>query len=206
MTKLPLTRVEAGPEKAQAIREAVRRVAFPGDATRRLVSQADAEAFQRLVADPRVSGPIYTLPKPPTLDAARDFIARHVGEHERGEGLLILEFDKAGEVAAYHDVQFWPEWAACELGGAIRPDRQGAGRGGTGAEAAFNWLFDEIGVDLICETAALDNVRTRKLLERIGFRLIGEIESELQDGGARPSFYFEMTRAERDQRRSSMIG
>lgn len=153
-------------------------------------------AFLALIADPRISGPIYTLPKPPTLDAARAFIARHAEERLRGEGLLILDFDETGDVAGYHDIQFWPEFAACELGGAIRTDRQGAGRGGAGAAAAFDWLFSEIGVELICETAAIDNIRTKKLLERLGFRLVGEIESDLPAGGVRPSLYFELTRAE----------
>jgi len=206
VTKLPLTRIKATAEKADAIRDAVRRVSFPADGRRRLGAVEDAPAFLALIADPSVSGPIYTLPKPPTLDGARAFIARHADERARGEGLLILEFDENGAVAGYHDIQFWPEWSACELGGAIRPDRQGEGRGGAGAAAAFDWLFDAIGVDLICETAALDNLRTQKLLKRIGFRCIGEIESDLPQGGVRPSLYFELTRAERDQRRSSTIG
>jgi RimJ/RimL family protein N-acetyltransferase len=206
VTKLPLTRVKATPETADAIRDAVRCVSLPADGRRRLADVGDAPAFLALIIDPRVSSPIYTLPKQPTLAAARDFIARHVEEHARGEGLLILDFDEAGAVAGYHDIKVWPEWAAAELGGAIRPDRQGEGRGGAGAVSAFDWLFNTIGVDLICETAALDNLRTRKLLTRIGFRLVGQIESELPSGGVRPSLYFELTRAEFDQRRSSTIG
>lgn len=206
MTKIPLTRITASAEKADAIRRAVRGVSFPPGGARRLAQPDDAPAFFALIADRRVSDAIYTLPKPPTLDAARAFIARHIDEQARGEGLLILEVDASGAVLAYHDVQFWPEWAAAELGGANRPDRQNAGAGGAGAAAAFDWLFDVIGVDLICETAALDNIRTRRLLERIGFRLVGEIESELPGGGVRPSLYFEMTRAERGQARSSKSG
>ncbi len=196
MTKIPLTRIEAAPEKSASIRAAVRSVSFPPGGRKRLAAAGDAAAFHDLIADPRVSDPIYTLPKPPTLDAARAFIERHQAERARGEGLLIFDFDEAGGIAGYHDIQVWPEWAASELGGAIRPDGQGGGAGTAGAAMAFDWLFDVVGVDLICETAALDNVRTRKLLERIGFRFVGEIESELPDGGVRPSFYFELTRAE----------
>ncbi|MCG8432600.1 MAG: GNAT family N-acetyltransferase, partial [Gammaproteobacteria bacterium] len=97
-----------------------------------------------------------------------------------------------GSVSSYHDFKFWPQWAACELGGAIRQDRQNKGQGGTGAAMAFSWLFDVIGVDLICETAALDNLRTARLLERIGFIYKGEIESRLPGGGVRPSRYWEL--------------
>lgn len=206
MTKLPLTRIAATRSKALAIRAAVRAVSFPAAGRRRLADPENAPAFLELIADPRVADPIYTLPKPPTLQSTRAFIETHRAEQARGEGLLIFDFDEAGAVAGYHDIQVWPEWAAAELGGAIRPDRQGGGAGAAGAALAFDWLFNVIGVELICETAALDNIRTRKLLERIGFRLIGEIESEAPSGGSRPSLYFEMTRAERAQRAASTIG
>lgn len=205
MTKIPLTRNPVSAEKAKAIRGAVRAISFPADSRRRVAAAEDAEAFHALIADPAVSGPIYTLPKPPTIEAARDFIAQHKSEQMRGEGLLIFEFDDDGCVCAYHDIQFWPEFAAAELGGAIRPDRQNSGAGGAGAAAVFRWLFEDIGAELICETAALDNIRTRKLLERIGFHFLGEIESELPAGGVRPSLYFELTRAEWTARQRSTI-
>jgi RimJ/RimL family protein N-acetyltransferase len=206
MTALPLTRVAASPETAAAIRDAVRAVAFPPRAPRRLARESDAEGFYALIADPQVSDPIYTLPKPPTLEKARDFIRRHADERRRGEGLLLFDIDGAGRIAGYHDIQVWPQWSAAELGGAIRPDIQGAGAGSRGAATAFAFLFEVIGVELICETAALDNARTAKLLDRLGFRLVGEIESELPGGGVRPSLYFELTRREWLQADSSKIG
>ncbi len=205
MTQLPLTRNPAPPAKAEAIRAAVRVTEFPTGGRRRIANAEDAQAFFDLIADPRVSDPIYTLPRPPSLEAARAFIANHLAEQARGEGLLIFDFDETGALAGYHDIQFWPEWTACELGGAIRPDRQGGGTGSAGAAAAFDWLFDVIGVDLICETAALDNIRTQKLLDRLGFRCIGEIESQRPGGGVRPSQYFEMTREEWAARQRSTI-
>jgi RimJ/RimL family protein N-acetyltransferase len=206
MTAIPLTRISASPEKAAAIRNSVRSVFLPTDGIRRLARACDAPSFYALIADPRVSDPIYTLPKPRTVEAAHDFIVRHIEEQARGDGMLIFDFDDRGALAGYHDIKVWPEWAACELGGAVRPDRQGGGRGTAGAAKAFDWLFNAIGVELVCETAALDNIRTRKLLERLGFRLIGEIESELPGGGVRPSLYFELTKAEWALRQASTIG
>ena len=100
--------------------------------------------------------------------------------------------DENGVVNAYHDIQVWPQWSACELGGAIRRDLQSSGKGGMDATVAFNWLFEVIGVDLICETAALDNVRTARLLGRIGFTYKGEIKSKTPGGGFRPSKYWEL--------------
>jgi RimJ/RimL family protein N-acetyltransferase len=82
------------------------------------------------------------------------------------------------------------------LGGAIRPDVQGSGRGRSGARRAFDWLFETIGVDLLCETAALDNVRSRSIMDGAGFRYFGEIDCALPGGGVRRSHYWELTRAD----------
>lgn len=196
MGGIPITRNSAPPEKQASIRNAVRTCCgFRGFAGASVIATPDhAPAFYRLVADPKVHGPIYTLPKPVTLESANAFIRRHAEERERGEGVLLISLDENGEATGYQDVQVWPQWAACELGGAIRPDLQGKGAGGAGAAAAFQWLFEDIGVDLICETAALDNHRTHRLLKRIGFTERGEIESALPDGGVRPSLAFELSR------------
>ncbi|MFN3959642.1 MAG: GNAT family N-acetyltransferase [Parvularculaceae bacterium] len=206
MAAIPLTRIPASPEKARAIRAALRAVAFPAAGARIIAAAPDADRFFALIKDPAISAPIYTLPKPVTLETSLAFITRHIEEKARGEGLLILDLDENGAVAGYHDIQIWPEWSAAELGGAIRTDRQGAGQGGAGAAAAFAWLFGVIGVDLICETAALDNIRTHRLLERIGFRRVGEIDSDLPGGGVRRSVYFELARSDWDQARSSNRG
>ena len=196
MSGIPITRRIAPTEKQAAIRSAVTNSSgFRGFAGASVPARAEhAPAFYRLIADPQVHEPIYTLPKPVTPESAAAFIDRHNTERERGEGLLLISFDEAGEASGYQDVQVWPQWAAAELGGAIRPDLQGKGAGGAGAAAAFAWLFDDIGVDLICETAALDNIRTHRLLERIGFERRGEIESALPGGGVRASLAFELSR------------
>ena len=193
MATLPLTRLPAAAEKQAGIRSAVTAAnEMPGVA--RMATLEDAEILTALLLDPKISAPIYTLPKPINRNAVKQFIAQHIEERTNGHGLLFISVDEKNAAAGYHDIQFWPEWSACELGGAIRADRQGVGAGGGGAIAAFDWLFDVIGVDLICETAALDNHRTARLLERSGFVFHGRVECELPDGGTRPSNYWEMTK------------
>ncbi len=160
-----------------------------------VVTLDDVDALMELLIDPVISGPIYNLPKPITRDNVLQFIEQHLFEQERGEGLLMISMTETGTVTAYHDVQVWPQWAAAELAGAISRDRQNTGKGGADASIAFDWLFEEIGVELICETGALDNVRTARLLERIGFSYMGEIESTLPGGGMRPSRYWELTKS-----------
>jgi len=203
MTAIPLTRILASEEKQDQIRRAVQRASeIPGLA--RLAQRDDAQIFTDLLSDPKISEPIYTLPPEITLNSIDHFIAEHLAERERGEGLLMIGVDEQGEVDAYHDVKIWPQWSACELGGAIRRNRQNSGQGGAGALTAFNWLFEELGVDLICETASLENIRTAKLLERIGFTYRGEIESPLPDGTTRPSKCWELTKVEWHSIRSAM--
>ena len=152
------------------------------------------DALTFLLQDPLISTPIYTLPDQINRNTVANFIEHHLLERERGEGLLMISTDEDGRASAYHDIKIWPQWAACELSGAIRRDRQNTGHGSSGATIAFRWLFEVIGIDLICETAALDNVRTARLLEGIGFTFRGEISSKLSGGGLRPSLCWELER------------
>ena len=193
MTDLPLTRVTASREKQQQIGNAVRNAENLGSLGR-LARGEDVPALTELLEDPKISQAIYTLPAQINQQTIAAFIDRHLEERKNGEGLLMLRTSEEGLATAYYDMQFWPQWAACELGGAIRTDQQNTGQGGAGALEAFNWLFDEIGVELICETAALDNIRTARLLDRIGFNFMGEIKSKLPDGSSRPSHYWELSK------------
>jgi RimJ/RimL family protein N-acetyltransferase len=195
MTDLPLTRIAASEAKQALIRKAISSTESMADIAY-LAREKDVDALTALLEIPEISTPIYTLPRPINHDTVAAFINRHLEERERGEGLLLVGRDGTDVASSYHDIQVWPQWAACELGGAIRRDRQNTGQGGAGALAAFNWLFEVIGIDLVCETAALDNVRTARLLERIGFTYKGEIQSHLPDGGLRPSKYWELGRAD----------
>lgn len=202
MTDLPLTRIPASQSKQQLIRNAVTNTERQGEMAR-IARASDTAALTELLSDPEISQVIYTLPTQINHDTVGAFIDQHLDERERGEGLLMLSGEEGSPATAYYDIQVWPQWAACELGGAISSKHQNTGRGGSGALDMFSWLFDVIGVDLICETAALDNVRTAKLLNRIGFTYMGEIESKLAGGGQRPSHYWELNRADWCQIQSS---
>ena len=65
-----------------------------------------------------------------------------------------------------------------------------------GAAESFGWMFEALGLGLICETAALDNVATQRLLDGLGFRRMGEVTSLRSDGTSRASLVWEMTRSE----------
>src|SRR5205085_5750010 len=113
-----------------------------------------------------------------------------------GDGLLFVTLDEAGRVAGYSLIEVWPERASAELGGAIRADLQNRGRGGAGMAHTFGWIFETLGVRLMCLTAALDNVRSQKGIDAAGFVRMGERDAVRPDGTVRRSVYWEMTRDE----------
>lgn len=194
---IPLTRTLIPEDRAEAIRVGVRgATALPasGQDVSRLARPEDAEALLAFFSDPSVHAPIYSLPRPLTVETVTAFIAQHEDEREAGIGLLFVRAEEDGRIVGYSDLQIWPQWAAGELGGALHPDRQSQGAGGAGALATFDWMFETLDLDLICETSARDNIRTARLLERLGFKNMGEITSMRPDGTTRPSIVWEMTR------------
>jgi RimJ/RimL family protein N-acetyltransferase len=195
MSAPPLTILEVSAEEEAAIRAAVRGVTDaalgPG---RRIATPADTAALTALLADPAVSGPIYDIPRPidaPTIGA---WIDRSLAEQAAGEGLLLLTLGPDGEVAGYSKITVWPDRSAAELAGAVAANRQGSGGGGAGAARMFGWMFEALGVRMIGLTAALDNVRSAKLIDASGFVRMGERDSLRADGTVRRSLYWEMTR------------
>ena len=195
MSAPPKTVLQASPREAQRIRAAVRRpnLAALGDG-RSIAAEADAADLAAFLADPAVSDPIYDLPRPITTDNVRAWIASSEDERQRGEGLLTITRDAAGDIVSYSKFTVWPERSSAELAGAMKARRQNAGAGGAGALRGFGWMFEHLGVRLIGLTAALDNVRSARLIDSAGFTRMGERESTRPDGTTRRSLYWEMTR------------
>lgn len=193
---IPITRREVSPERAAGIRDRVRRAERLGggaDASR-LARPEDAAGLFALLSDPAVHAPIYTLPRPLTEANVAAFIQQHLDEREAGTGLLFVRVSGAGEVMGYSDVQVWPQWAAGELGGALHPSQHARGQGTRGAVASFDWMFQALDLDILCETASLQNIPTQRMLDGMGFARMGETESVRPDGTRRRSLVWEMTR------------
>ncbi len=195
MSAPPRTVLVAEPGEAEAIRAAVRAPDLAAlGAGRRVARLEDAQALTDLLEDPAVSDPIYDLPRPFTVANVRGWIEHALEEQARGEGLLVLNWDEAGELTGYSKFSVWPERSAAEIGGAMRASRQSRGQGGAGALHSFGWMFERLGVRLIGLTAALDNVRSARLIDAAGFVRQGERDSVRPDGTVRRSLYWELTR------------
>ena len=193
MSDPPVTVIRASPAEEADIRRRVREVDPASLGPDRVIATpVHAASLARMLADPRVSDPIYDLPRP-TEDSVRAWIEATAADQARGEAVLILSLDEAGEVAGYSRFSVWPDRSSAEIAGATRADRQNQGQGTAGAARSFGWMFEVLGVRLIGLTAALDNVRSARVIEAAGFRPMGERDSRRPDGTFRRSLYWEMT-------------
>lgn len=197
MVEIPKTRIRVSMADAARYRAFVQRAEWMNGriAGARVARPEDAAALAGLLSDPSIGPRLYTMP--PVIDEASmtAFIVDHLAQRARGEGVLFVSFDAAGEVTAYFDVELWPEWGAAKFGGAVRAGRQGRGFGGACGLAALEWCFGRLGVNRVCETTARDNDRSIRLLSRLGFERMGEVTAHRPDGTTRPSLYWELERA-----------
>ena len=191
---IPITRHPATPEQVERIRAAVREAEQLNDS--RLARPDDAEGLYALFSEPKVNAPIYSLPRPLNVGNVRKFIEDHVAQRARGEGLLFVRDTGGGQIMGYSDIQVWPEWAAGEIAGGLHPSLHSKGSGTQGAAQTFTWMFDALHLNLICETASLENVITQRMLDGMGFHRMGQVTSRRPDGTTRESLVWEMGRDE----------
>ncbi len=203
MSAPPKTVIKATPAEEAAIRAAVRNADTSkiNPACVR-ATRAHVAALVDLLSDPRVSSPIYDLPRPISFKTVADWVKDAEAKSGLGECILTITPDNQGRLITYSRFTIWPEHSAAEIAGAYRSDVQSAGLGKAGAAASFDWMFCELGVRLICVTAAIDNERSARVIEAAGFKPMGEREGVRPDGSTRRSRYWEMTREEWDNRRN----
>ena len=191
MSAPPKTVLTATPEEAAAIRAAVRA------AKDHVVAGPEhVDGLVALLADPRVSDPIYDLPRPINAENVARWVAESEALRQEGRCILSVNFDEAGQLAGYTRIAVWPERSSAELAGARRADLQNSGAGRQGVARSIAWMFEVLGVRLIGLTAALDNIRSAKAIDGAGFTRMGEVESVRPDGTIRRSLYWELTRDE----------
>jgi RimJ/RimL family protein N-acetyltransferase len=187
----PITVLTASPEEEAAIVAAVRAVQGP-----MIAGPEHVDGLLKLLSDPRVSDPIYDLPRPFTREGVAAWVAEHAAKQAEGRSILTVGLDEAGDVSSYSHFAIWPERASGEIIGARRADLQNSGQGRSGVAHATALMFEVLGLRLIGLTAALDNVRSAKAIDGAGFKRMGERDSVRPDGTVRRSLYWELTRDE----------
>lgn len=196
MADIPKTRIAVSEVEADRLREFVRQSELMNGriAGARVAGRKDAAALAGLLAHESIGPKIYTMPSPINEATMAIFIEDHLLQRARGDGILFVSFNGAGEATAYFDVELWPQWSIAKFGGAVKAQRQGRGFGGACGLAAVEWCFGQLGVNRICETTAKDNDRSIQLLSRLGFVQMGEVLAVKPDGSTRPSLYWELER------------
>ncbi|PHS40865.1 MAG: hypothetical protein COA91_03280 [Robiginitomaculum sp.] len=192
----PKTKLDVSKAQAAQIRAAVQNVRQINDENgcSKLVQPHHAPEILELLKDERVSGDVYTLPRPFSLQSVTDWILDHQAQARAGDGLLLYARDEHGKIMSVTDFQFWPKWSACEFGGVIAHTHQNQSLGTTGVKAMCDFAFKTIGVRLIALTSSTENIRSQKIIEHLGFTQMGEMDSVRPDGSVRRSLYWEMER------------
>ncbi len=189
----PKTKLKTSKRQAEHIRRKVRNIRKIDGETggSKLVQLHHAGEILELLKDERVSGDVYTFPRPFNLQSVTSWIEDHQAQARAGEGLLLFSRAPSGEIMSITDFQFWPEHSACEFGGAFAHAYQNQSLGLHGIKFMCDWVFETIGVGLIVLTTSLDNVRSQKIINHLGFTPMGEIKSVRPDGSLRRSLYWE---------------
>jgi RimJ/RimL family protein N-acetyltransferase len=195
MSAPPKTVLQASPEEELSIRAAVAKPDLTALGEGFVVASAEHVApLMDFLADPAVSDPIYDLPRPLSHETIAAWVREAELKQRAGESLLVIGVDADGRVFSYSKFSVWPERASGEMAGAVRADRQNSGGGKVGAARSFGWMFETLGVRLIGLTAALENLRSARVIEAAGFSPMGERACTRADGAIRISRYWEMTR------------
>jgi RimJ/RimL family protein N-acetyltransferase len=131
---------------------------------------ADREPFARMNADPRVMEYQPALLTRPESDALVDRIEAHFAEH--GFGLWAAELQATGEFVGYVGLavpRFEAHFTPCvEIGWRLAAEYWGQGLATEGARAALRDGFDELGLNEIVSFTVPENVRSRRVMEKLG--------------------------------------
>ena len=131
----------------------------------------DLEPFAELNADPEVMEFFPSTQTRSESDAAAKANRAHIDEH--GWGLWAVEVVATGQFAGF--IGLWavpaPEFSfapAIEVGWRLARRHWGRGYATEGATAALDYGFRELGVAEIVSMTSVVNVRSRRVMEKLG--------------------------------------
>jgi RimJ/RimL family protein N-acetyltransferase len=130
----------------------------------------DRAPFASLNADPRVMEYFPILLSPEASDALVDRIDAHFARH--GYGLWAAEIPGvtafAGFVGLAIPTFYAPFMPAVEIGWRLAAEHWGRGYATEAARAVLSFGFEEVGLSEIVSFTVPANVRSRRVMERIG--------------------------------------
>jgi ribosomal-protein-alanine N-acetyltransferase len=142
----------------------------------RRFEDTDRDAYyQRIYADPEV---MRTLPAGKPI-AREDFDSRvtrlmvdHWCQHGFGPWVVVHKADQS--VIGHCGLKYWPDSLDVEVFYALAKPYWGQGLATEGARASLRYGFEERELDHIIAAAFVDNLASRRVLEKIGMTYTGE--------------------------------
>jgi len=158
---------------------------------------ADLERCAELLGDYEVAKMLSRVPYPYDLDAGRIYLARSVERWRNAAAAdeLGLHIDHDGQMIG--GMGFKKLQATPEIGYWLGRPFWGKGFMSEAVGAAVTWLFRNTDHDRLAGEAMLENSGSLKVLEKLGFKLVGEVGCQSASRGATvPALRMEVTRTE----------
>jgi RimJ/RimL family protein N-acetyltransferase len=140
--------------------------------------EEDRVPFRRMNADPRVMEFFPATLSPEESDALADRIEQQF--EERGFGLFAAGLKESGELVGFiglsvpdFDAPFMP---AVEIGWRLAAEYWGRGLATEAAREALRHGFEVMGLESVVSFTVPANVRSRRVMEKIGMCIVGEFE------------------------------
>jgi RimJ/RimL family protein N-acetyltransferase len=145
--------------------------------TLRRFREDDRDTVARWNADPAFTRHLAGVQTRAQSDEAFDRWERHW--HERGFGLLAVEWRGSGELIGRVGPQYHRYWAADpEVGWALDPAWWGRGIATEAGAAAVEWAFGELRYARVVSITTEANTASRNVMGKLGFTLHAQLPSE----------------------------
>jgi RimJ/RimL family protein N-acetyltransferase len=142
------------------------------------LAPAHERDLARLMLDPRVGATLWPRPEPPSeADVHQSFADRLEHWEIHGFGLWFLRDSEGGEMIGRGGLQYTAATGAqvVEAAWTVRPELWGRGFATELAEATVRVAFDDLGLDELIALTLIDNLASRRVMEKSGFAFVREL-------------------------------
>jgi RimJ/RimL family protein N-acetyltransferase len=140
----------------------------------RPVRESDAPRIHEGTAEPETQRWLGHKPAPYTLDDAIAYVQKRRELEATGTCVTWVIADPEDDRVL--GTILWFNWTAgveCEIGYWVHPEARGRGLAVRATRLVVSHVFETLGVKRVTAFAAADNVASRRVIERVGFRLYG---------------------------------
>jgi len=140
----------------------------------RPVRESDAPRIHEGTAEPETQRWLGHKPAPYTLDDAIAYVQKRRELEATGTCVTWVIADPDDDRVL--GTILWFNWTAgveCEIGYWVHPEARGRGLAVRATRLVVGHVFETLGVKRVTAFAAADNVASRRVIERLGFRLYG---------------------------------